>query len=329
MKKILGIGNALVDVLVEINDESIFNKFGLKKGGMEMISADLKNEIHKEIKGFKQTVVSGGSTSNTIYGLAQLGAPAGYIGKIGNDEIGVFFKKDMEKIGVKTYLTYSGIDTGIATTFISQDGERTFATYLGAAATQVPEELSEQIFSQYDIIHVEGYLIFNRDLILNICKLAKKCGLKISMDMASYNLVEVMHPLVNELLRDYVDIIFANEEEAFAFTGKKECEALEVLSSYCPVSVVKLGAEGSLAKINGETTIIPAVKAQCKDTTGAGDIFGSGFLYGLTNDYSITETGGLASKLGAKCVETIGARIERIDKVKQIPFSQFQRYMFS
>jgi len=308
MKKTLGIGNALVDVLVEIKDESIFNKFGLKKGGMEMISAELKNEIHKEIHGLKQTVASGGSTSNTIYGLAQLGAPAGYIGKIGNDEMGTFFKKDMEKIGINTHLSYSKIDTGIATTFITKDGERTFATYLGAAATQTPEDLNEAIFTQYDIIHVEGYLIFNRDLILNICKLAKKCGLQISMDMASYNLVEAMHPLVDELLRNYVDIIFANEEEAFAFTGKKEREALEILSTYCPVSVIKLGAEGSLAHVNGETTIIPAVQAHCKDTTGAGDIFAAGFLYGLINDYSIPETGALASKLGAKCVETIGAR---------------------
>jgi len=299
-----------VDVLVKINDESIFNKFGLKKGGMEMINSDLKNEIHREIHGLKQTVVSGGATSNTIYGLAQLGATTGYIGKIGHDETGAFFKKDMEKIGVNTHLSYSKIDTGIATTFITKGGERTFATYLGAAATQTPEDLNEAIFSQYDLIHVEGYLIFNRDLILNICKLAKKCRLQISMDMASYNLVEAMHPLIDELLRDYVDIIFANEDEAFAFTRKKEREALEILSSYCPVSVVKLGAEGSLANVNGNTAIIPAVKANCKDTTGAGDIFAAGFLYGLINDFSIAETGALAAKLGAKCVETIGARIK-------------------
>jgi sugar/nucleoside kinase (ribokinase family) len=309
MKKILGIGNALVDVLVEINEESIFDKFGLKKGGMEMISAEMKNEIHKEIQGLKQTVVSGGSTSNTIYGLAQLGAPVGYIGKIGNDTMGAFFKADMEKTKVATHLSHSKIDTGIATTFISKDGERTFATYLGAASTQTPDDLHENIFSQYDIIHVDGYLIFNKDLILNICKLAKKCGLKISMDMASYNLVEAMHPLVEELLRDYVDIIFANEEEAFAFTGKQERDALEMLSDYCPVSVVKLGAEGSLVRMNGETTIIPAVKANCKDTTGAGDIYAAGFLYGLTNNFSIAEAGALASKLSAKCVENWGARI--------------------
>ncbi|MDR2972091.1 MAG: adenosine kinase [Bacteroidales bacterium] len=309
MKKILGIGNALVDALIETHDETIFNKFGLKKGGMEMISAELKNEIHREIHGLKQTIASGGSTSNTIYGLAQLGAQTGYIGKIGTDEMGEFFKKDMENAGVTTHLSYSNIDTGIATTFITKGGERTFATYLGAAATQTSEDLQESIFSLYDLIHVEGYLVFNKDLIINICKLAKKCGLQISMDMASYNLVEVMRPLVEELLRDYVDIIFANEDEAFAFTGKKECEALEVLSTYCPVSIVKLGEEGSIAKVHGETTIIPSVKVHCKDTTGAGDIFAAGFLYGLVNNYSIADTGALASKLGAKCVETVGARI--------------------
>ena len=309
MKKILGIGNALVDTLVEIHDESIFNRFGLKKGGMEMISAELKNQIHKEIHGLKQTVASGGSTSNTIYGLAQLGAQVGYIGKIGEDKVGDFFKKDMENAGVATHLSYSKTDTGIATTFITKGGERTFATYLGAAATQTPDDLQEQIFSLYDFIHVEGYLIYNKDLILNICKLAKKCGLKISMDMASYNLVEVMRPLVEELLRDYVDIIFANEDEAYAFTGKKDSEALEVLSTFCPISVVKLGAEGSLAFVNGEMTIIPAVQAYCKDSTGAGDIFAAGFLYGLTNNHTISDAGALASKLGAKCVETIGARI--------------------
>jgi len=309
MQKILGIGNALVDVLVEIREESIFKKFGLKKGGMEMISADMKNEIHKEIHELKQIVASGGSTSNTIYGLAQLGAPTGYIGKIADDEMGAFFKKDMEKMGVATHLSYSKIDTGIATTFITKGGERTFATYLGAAATQTPQDLHEEIFAQYDIIHVEGYLIFNKDLILSICKLAKKCGLKISMDMASFNLVEAMRPLMEELLHDYVDIIFANEEEAYAFTGKHEREALDILSTYCPVAVVKLGADGSLAHVHGETTVIPAVKVHCKDTTGAGDIFASGFLYGLTNNMSVAETGALASRLGARCVETIGARI--------------------
>lgn len=309
MKKVLGIGNALVDVLLEIEDNKQIEKFGLAIGGMEMIDAEKKRTIHSEISHLKQKIASGGSTSNTIYGLAKLGAKTGYIGKISKDEAGEFFKNDMLRANINTHFLYSNIDTGIATTFISRNGERTFATYLGAAATMAPEELDAEIFKQYDIIHVEGYLIFNRDLVLEVCKKAKEHGLLISMDMASYNLVEAMHDLVEELLKNYVDIIFANEDEAKAFTGKEEKEALDILSQYCSVAVVKLGARGSIAKVNGVVTEIPPAPGDRIDTTGAGDIYASGFLYGLINNLSVEESGKLASKLGAACIQTIGARI--------------------
>ena len=309
MKKILGIGNALVDVLLEIQNDDQIERFGLVKGGMEMIDAEKKREIHAAISHMNQKIATGGSTSNTIYGLAKLGAKTGYIGKISNDQAGDFFKKDMVNAHINTHFLYSDIDTGIATTFISANGERTFATYLGAAATMTPEEIDIEVIKQYDIIHVEGYLIFNKELVLDICKKAKSCGLLISMDMASYNLVETMHDLVKELLDQYVDIIFANEEEAKAFTGKEEFEALEELSRYCPVAIVKLGPRGSIAKVNGQITEIAPAPGERIDTTGAGDIYASGFLYGLINNLSIEESGALASKLGAACIQTIGARI--------------------
>jgi sugar/nucleoside kinase (ribokinase family) len=309
MKKILGIGNALVDVLLEIHNDQQIEKFELMKGGMEMIDAEKKRLIHREIAHLNQKIASGGSTSNTIYGLAKLGAQTGYIGKISNDQAGDFFKNDMIKANINTHFLYSDIDTGIATTFISSNGERTFATYLGAAATMTTDEIDIEVLKKYDIIHVEGYLIFNKDLILGICKKAKQCGLLISMDMASYNLVEAMRELVEELLIDYVDIIFANEEEAKAFTGKEEIEALEELSKYCSVSVVKLGAKGSVAKVDGKITIIPPAPGERIDTTGAGDIYAAGFLYGLINNLSVEESGALASRLGAACIETVGARL--------------------
>jgi sugar/nucleoside kinase (ribokinase family) len=309
MKKILGIGNALVDVLLEVSDDQQIEKFGLVKGGMEMIDAEKKRVIHSEIAHLNQKIASGGSTSNTIYGLAKLGAQTGYIGKISKDQAGDFFKNDMVNAKINTHFLYSDIDTGIATTFISPNGERTFATYLGAAATMTPSEIDIDVLKQYDIIHVEGYLIFNKDLVLDICKKAKQCGLKISMDMASYNLVEAMRDLVEQLLVEYVDIIFANEEEAKAFTGKEELEALEELSKYCSVSVVKLGAKGSIAKVDGKVTVIPAAPGERIDTTGAGDIYASGFLYGLINNYPVEQCGALASRLGAACIQTIGARL--------------------
>lgn len=309
MKKILGIGNALVDILLNIDDDDILRQNGLDKGGMVMIDADRKKEIHNRIKGMEQSCATGGSTSNTIHGLARLGAPAGYIGKIGRDEMGDFFRREMARFHVMPHLIESDVDTGIATTFISQDAERTFATYLGAAAMMTPDELDPKVFDQYDCIHVEGYLIFNHDLILKVCQIAKEKGLKISMDMASYNIIEANYDFVKMLLTDYVDIIFANEEEAKAFTGKEGCEALEVLSEYCPVAIVKVGKEGSFIKMNGEVTQVGVIPVKAVDTTGAGDIYAAGFLYGLMNDYTPTKAGELAAYLAGRVIEHVGAKL--------------------
>ncbi|MBQ3739942.1 MAG: adenosine kinase [Bacteroidales bacterium] len=318
MKKILGIGNALVDILLNIDDDDILRQNGLDKGGMVMIDADRKKEIHNRIKGMEQSCATGGSTSNTIHGLARLGAPAGYIGKIGRDEMGDFFRREMARFHVTPHLIESDVDTGIATTFISQDAERTFATYLGAAAMMTPDELDPKVFDQYDCIHVEGYLIFNHDLILKVCQIAKEKGLKISMDMASYNIIEANYDFVKMLLTDYVDIIFANEEEAKAFTGKEGQEALEVLAGYCPVAIVKVGKEGSFIKMNGEVTQVGVIPVKAVDTTGAGDIYASGFLYGLMNDYTPEKAGELAAYLAGRVIEHIGAKLpdEVWDEVK-------------
>ena len=309
MKKILGIGNALVDVLVNIDEDKVLADLGLDKGGMVMIDADRKRELHRDIEHLPQTCATGGSTSNTIHGLARLGAPAGYIGKVGHDKMGDFFREDMRRFGVTPHLIDSDIDTGIATTFITADAERTFATYLGAAATMTPDEIDPAVLDEYDCVHVEGYLIFNHDLILRICQIAKEKGLQISMDMASYNIIEANYDFVKMLLTDYVDIIFANEEEAKAFTGKEGLEALEELSKYCDVAIVKVGKEGSWIKKEGQVTRVEAQLTEARDTTGAGDIYASGVLYGLLNGYTPAQYGDLASFLSARMVEHIGAKL--------------------
>ena len=310
MKKILGIGNALVDILVHIDNDDILNRLHLRKGGMEMIDAQRKREILEVIADMPQTLATGGSTSNTIHGLARLGAPAGYIGKVGNDELGNLFREECQRFGVIPHLIESHEDTGVAITFISPNAERTFATYLGAAATMQPNEVDTQIFDNYDIIHIEGYLIFNHDLILSVCQKAKEHGLQISMDMASYNLIESNLDFVKMLLRDYVDIIFANEEEAKAFTGMENLEALHELSNYCPVTIVKVGKEGSFIKMNGEVTAIaPILVEKPVDTTGAGDIYASGFLYGFVNGYTALKSGNLASYIAARLIGYIGAKL--------------------
>lgn len=321
MKKILGIGNALVDILVHIDNDDILTRLGLQKGGMEMIDAQRKREILEMISAMPQTVATGGSTSNTIHGLARLGAEAGYIGKVGDDELGRLFREECQRFHVIPHLIESHEDTGVAITFISPNAERTFATYLGAAATMQPGEVDAEILKNYDLIHIEGYLIFNHDLILDVCRKSKAQGLQISMDMASYNLVESNLEFVKMLLRDYVDIIFANEEEAKAFTGVENVEALHVLSQHCPIAIVKVGKEGSYVKMDGKVTTIAPVEAQRRDTTGAGDIYASGFLYGYVKGYDALKSGNLASFLSARLIEYIGAKLPdeewvKIEKIK-------------
>ena len=180
-------------------------------------------------------------------------------------------------------------------------------------------EVDANILKDYDLIHIEGYLIFNHDLILAICQKAKACGLQISMDMASYNLIESNLDFVKMLLHDYVDIIFANEEEAKAFTGVEQVEALHKLSEDCPVAIVKVGKDGSYIKMDGEVTAIAPVDATRIDTTGAGDIYAAGFLYGLVNNYGALKSGNLASYLSARLIEYVGAKLpdEEWQKLKK------------
>ncbi|MBR4535235.1 MAG: adenosine kinase [Bacteroidales bacterium] len=309
MAKIVGIGNALVDVIVKLENEDLLKQFALEKGGMEMIDSERKKMIHSAIKNQPQTCATGGSTSNTIHGLARLGIEAGYIGKVSNDEAGRFFQEEMQRYHVTPHLLYSDIDTGIATTFMTPDAERTFATFLGAAATMTANELNPEVFKDYDYLYIEGYLIYNHELIHRLCQIAKDCKLKVAMDFGSYNMVEEHRDFLKDLLKNHVDIIFANQEEAKAFTGKDDEEALNILSEYCPIAIVKLGAQGSIIRMGGKTTVIPPQDAKRIDTNGAGDIYAAGFMYGLMKGYDTERCGFIATRLSSAIIETVGAKL--------------------
>lgn len=309
MAKIVGIGNALVDVIVKLENEELLKQFALEKGGMEMIDSERKRVIHSAIKDQPQASATGGSTSNTIHGLARLGIDAGYIGKVSNDEPGRFFQEEMQRYHVTPHLLYSDIDTGIATTFMTPDAERTFATYLGAAATMSANELNPEVFKDYDYLYIEGYLIYNHELIHRLCQIAKDCKLKVAMDFGSYNLVEEQRDFLKDLLKNHIDIIFANQEEAKAFTGKDDEEALNILSEYCPIAIVKLGAQGSIVRMDGKTTVIPPQDAKRIDTNGAGDIYAAGFMYGLMKGYDTERCGFIATRLSSAIIETVGAKL--------------------
>jgi len=318
MKKVLGMGNALVDILVKINDDQMLEKFDLPKGSMQLVDKEKSQQLINALSHLKYEIASGGSAANTINGLANLDNPCGYIGKIHEDKFGEIFSNDMTKKGIEAILFNGAQDTGIATTLISEDSQRTFATFLGAAVELTPEDLKEEYFEGYELFHIEGYLVQNHELIEAAVKFAKKNGLQVSIDMASYNVVEDNLQFLRNLVEDYVDIVFANEEESKSFTGKAPEAALIEIAEMCEISIVKIGAEGSLIKTKNEKVSVNAISANPVDTTGAGDLYASGFLYGLANELSIERCAKLGSLLGGNVIEVIGPKMDedRWTKIK-------------
>jgi sugar/nucleoside kinase (ribokinase family) len=309
MAQVLGIGNALVDILIRLEDDEILHKFSLPKGSMQLVDKSFARKLEKDTGELDSQMASGGSAANTVHGLARLGIVTGFIGKVGNDTLGKFFREDLERSGIKPVLFYGKSDTGRAVTLISPDSERTFAVYLGAAMEQQSQEINCRLFKGYEYLHIEGYLMQNHDLIEAALKLARENNLKISLDLASYNVVEENLEFLKLLVSKYVNIIFANEEEAKAFTGKDTEEALSDLSDITDIAVVKTGETGSMIKRNKEYYKIGIVKVNCIDTTGAGDLYAAGFLYGLINNLSLRESGEAGALLSGKVIENIGAKI--------------------
>jgi sugar/nucleoside kinase (ribokinase family) len=309
MKQILGIGNALVDVMTMIDDDDILDKFNLPKGSMQLVDSAMSEKVKTGTSDFNRTLTSGGSAANTIHGLAMVGAKTGFIGSIGRDDVGDFFENDMKYAGINTMLIRRNSVTGTAVAIISADSERTFATHLGAAVELEAADLNPQQFEGYDILYMEGYLIINKPLVEAACRLAKEREMKIAIDLSSYNVVDAKLSDFKEIIEKYVDIVFANEEEARSFTGKEPEDALDIISKSCEIAVIKVGREGSWVKRGEEIVKIGIDKVIPKDTTGAGDLYASGFLYGYANGLELDKCGLLGSLMAGKVIEIVGARM--------------------
>lgn len=319
MDKIIGMGNALVDVLVRIDDDSLLEKLHLPKGSMQLIQEDTLSEIRKYTSGMKIHRSTGGSAGNTVCALAALGANPGFIGKVGQDETGAFLGDTLRQRGVNALLATCDLPSGIASTFISTDGERTFGTYLGAAATLRAEDLSRKMFAGYNYLYIEGYLLQDHDLMLRAVQLAKEEGLQVCLDMASYNVVEAERDFFDQLIVKYVDIVFANESEALAYTGKAPHEALEEIASKCSIAVVKTGKEGSLVKKGTEVIqLLSCPIDNVLDTTGAGDFYAAGFMYGLTCGYSLEKCVQISTILATAVIQEVGTTLpaKKWDEIK-------------
>lgn len=311
MKSILGIGNALTDILALLEDDSLLREYHLPKGSMQHVDKETGNKIWSSIRRMGVQYVAGGSAGNTITGTAVFGMPSGFIGKVGDDELGSLYKSDQERNGIKSMLLKGVEASGRAMVFVTApNAERTFAVYLGAALELAPEDLKPEYFEGYDYFHIEGYLVQNQQLLRRAVELAKEAGCYISIDLASYNVVESNEAFLHDIVENYVNIVFANESEAEAFTHKQPREAANEIAKICDIAVVKVGKDGSMICTGQEFHYINARDAKAIDATGAGDLYAAGFLYGHSLGLPLNVCGEIGSIISAKVVEVIGPKID-------------------
>jgi sugar/nucleoside kinase (ribokinase family) len=306
---ITGIGSALVDVLINETDEFL-HKLNKEKGGMTYVTSAEQQDI---ISASSQipVIVPGGAACNTILGVGNLGGTARFIGARGEDEYGDIFEDKVWECQVEPVLSYFDTPTGKVLSIVTPDAQRSMFTDLGASSLLDPADVTSQMFSDTAIALVEGYLLFNRDLMMAAVKAAKAAGTLVALDLASFEVVNASQDILPDLVKEYVDILIANEDEAKAYTGESdESAALEKLSVNVTYAVLKVGSRGSYIWHNNTVTRIEPVKGNDPvDTTGAGDLWAAGFLYGIANGLSIEKSGRLGSMCGYEVCQVMGAQI--------------------
>ncbi|MEA2037673.1 MAG: adenosine kinase [Nanoarchaeota archaeon] len=319
---VVSIGNPLMDILIDV-EEDFLKEINLVKGNMHLVDEKTIEEIEGKLDKNKIKLAPGGSEANTLTALAMLGHKVVYFGKVAEDAHGEQYHNKLVESGVISKVIKVGGVTGRAVTFITPDSERTFATHLGVAPELEDNEINEGDIMEARFLHLTAYILLSektRKAAMLALEIAKKNNVKVCFDVADPNVVKGNKDIIKSVIEDYADIVIANEEEAKAFTGQEAESAVETLSKLVGIAVVKIGREGSLIKEKDSIIRIPGFKANAVDTTGAGDIYAAGFLYGLLNDFSLDVCGKIASFIASKVVEVKGARLEKmpVDDINRI-----------
>ena len=287
---VIALGNTLMDFLIRIDEQKLL-ELSLKKGEMHLVDETKAQALLQKIKEHQLSIeyVPGGSAANTIRGLALLGASVMLIGKVGNDAHGEMYLEQVKKQGVISKIKKHQKQTGHAVTFITPDSERTFSVHLGAAIELVKEDIVEEDIARSRILYIEGYQLEGktRESILYAIDLARKHDTIIAMDLADPGVVRRNKDFLKDLIIKKADIVFVNENEAKELTGLEEHQAPISLGSLIPIAIVKLGERGSLIHADGSLIKVPPFPANALDTTGAGDIYAAGFLYGYCQGWEL------------------------------------------
>ncbi len=308
---VVGLGNPLIDIFFNV-DDPFMSDLKLEKGSMNLVDVSRQEEILKKAIGLKKSTALGGSCANTMAMISQLGGKSAYGGKLGDDELGTDYENQLIDLGVTSLLKKQDGSTGSTIILVTPDAERTMNTHLGMCVNYSQNDIEPEAIGDAKYIYVEGYLWdtpTQKEAVVAALKHAKSVGTKISMSLSDSFCVERHKPDFQNLLDKYVDLVFCNDAEAQIMTDKSTTsEQLKALSDSVEHIVLTLGKKGSVVYNNGNITEINAIEVEAIDTTGAGDSYAAGYLYGLTNGYTEEESGNLAAYCAATIVNQLGPR---------------------
>jgi sugar/nucleoside kinase (ribokinase family) len=311
---VLGIGNAIVDVLVQA-DDALLVREGMVKGAMTLVEADAAKELYERLP--PGIEMSGGSAGNTMAGLASLGASGAYFGKVARDQLGEVFAHDMRAGGIdfRCEPSSSGIPTGRCLIVITPDAQRTMSTYLGAGLELGPDDVDIEVVRGARVTYLEGYLWdppMAKEAFLKAARVAHEAGNRVAMTLSDSFCVDRHREEFRDLVEHHVDILFANEHEIMSlYQTESFDDALQHVRGVCEIVALTRSAKGSVIVTDGEVHVIDAEPIpRVVDTTGAGDLYAAGFLFGLTHGHNVADSARVASIAAAEVISHAGARPE-------------------
>jgi len=312
--EVLGIGNAIVDIITQ-SDDAFLAKHNMAKGGMALIDEAAADTLYDAMG--PAIEASGGSAGNTIAGIASLGGRAGYIGKVRDDAFGRIFRHDLQSLGVRydTAPQSDGPSTARCLVLVTPDAQRTMNTYLGACVNLTPDDIDEDLVASAAITYLEGYLFDPpqaKEAFRKAARIARQSGGKVALSLSDSFCVHRYRDEFREFVRDHVDILFANEEEIKALYEEESVDAAAARAAKdVDLAALTLGVKGSLLIRGAEQVkIVPAPVERVVDTTGAGDLYAAGVLYGLSRGAPLAECGRLGSVAAGEIISHYGARPE-------------------
>lgn len=314
LKDVVGIGNAMVDVLAHA-DEAFLATHNLTKGAMTLVDADRSAGIYQAMSSTVE--MSGGSVGNTMAGLASLGGGGSYIGKVRNDQLGYTFSRDLQTLGIdfSTPPAVDGSPTARCLVIVTPDGQRSMATYLGACTELGPEDIDADTIRSHSITYLEGYLWDApqaMEAMVTAAQLARDAGRRVALTLSDSFCVDRHRDSFKELIREHVDILFANEDEILSLYQVGDVhDAVELVRHDCALTAVTRSEKGSIIAAGDETHSIDVTPVErVVDSTGAGDLYAAGFLYGITHGYDLPSSGRIGAIAAAEIISHVGARPE-------------------